>query len=32
VLMQMGEIGDGARQQYASNPGAQLGSSAGFVA
>jgi hypothetical protein len=30
--MQMGEIGDGARQQYASNPGAQLGSSAGFVA
>jgi hypothetical protein len=32
VLMQTGEIGDGAQQQYASNPGAQLGSSAGFVA
>jgi len=32
VLMRTGELGDGARQQYASNPGAQLGSSAGFVA
>ena len=32
VLMQTGEIGNGARQQYASNFGAQLGSSAGFVA
>ena len=32
VLMRTGKLGDGARQQYASNPGAQLGSSAGFVA
>jgi hypothetical protein len=32
VLMRTGEIGNGARQQYASNPGAQLGSSASFVA
>jgi phosphatidate phosphatase APP1 len=32
VLMRTGEIGDGARQQYVSNPGAQLGLSAGFVA
>jgi len=32
VLMRTGEIGNGARQQYASNPDAQLGSSAGFVA
>jgi hypothetical protein len=32
VLMRTGEIGDGARQQYASNPDAQLGLSAGFVA
>ena len=26
VLMRTGDLGDGARQQYASNPGAQLGS------
>jgi hypothetical protein len=32
VLMQTGELGNGALQQYASNPGAQLGSNAGFVA
>ena len=32
MLMRTGEIGDGAQQQYASNPGAQVGSSAGFVA
>jgi len=32
VLMRTGEIGNGARQEYASNPGAQLGSRAGFVA
>ena len=32
VLMRTGEIGDGARQQYALNPDAQLNSSAGFVA
>jgi hypothetical protein len=32
VVMQRGEIGDGARQQYALNPDAQLGLSAGFVA
>jgi hypothetical protein len=32
VLMRTGEIGDVARQQYALNPDAQLGSSAGFVA
>ena len=32
VLMRTGEIGDGARQQYASKLGAQLGLSAGFVA
>ena len=32
VLMRTGEIGNDARQQYSSNPGAQLGSSAGFVA
>jgi hypothetical protein len=32
VLMGTGEIGNGAQQQYASNPGAQLGLSASFVA
>jgi hypothetical protein len=32
VLLRTGEMGDGARQRYASDPGAQLGSSAGFVA